>query len=111
MNIAWDHYQAYGDKKILEAAYVSGKRWLEFLHPYVSDGLLTPYDKAKGHFLGDWLRPGNILEFEGPDVLFYNNCIYAMTLDLAIHIGEVLGYEVETATYRERLVFKNSYKH
>jgi alpha-L-rhamnosidase len=26
-----------------------------------------------------------------------------MTLDLAIHIGEALGYEVETATYRERL--------
>ncbi|MDR2116888.1 MAG: glycoside hydrolase family 78 protein [Planctomycetaceae bacterium] len=102
--IAWEHYLVYGDKNVLEAAYEPGKRWLEFLNNYVVDGQLTPYSKNPGHFLGDWLLPGGRLEM-GDNVLaiFYNNCIYAMTLEQWIKIAEELGRDQETSVYRERL--------
>ncbi|MDR0541610.1 MAG: family 78 glycoside hydrolase catalytic domain [Dysgonamonadaceae bacterium] len=105
MNIAWEHYNAYGDPKALEAAYETGRRWLNFLFQYLDDdGLLTPYDEEHGHFLGEWLRPGHLQELEINDhSLFFNNCVYAMALDHYIHIAEALGRNDETASYRKRL--------
>ncbi|KAA6330108.1 hypothetical protein EZS27_021151 [termite gut metagenome] len=103
MNIAWEHYQAYGDKRILEEAYGTGKRWLDFLNTYVAEGLLTPYD-TDGYFLGEWVSPGPCFEYgDTVEALFFNNCVYAMTLDFFIQIAEVLGYGNEMTPYRERL--------
>lgn len=105
MNIAWEHYNAYGDKKALEAVAETGRRWLDFLFQYLdSDGLLTPYDKERGHFLGEWLRPGHLCELDINDhSLFFNNCVYALALDHYIHILEALERNDETTPYRERL--------
>jgi alpha-L-rhamnosidase len=103
MNIAWEHYLAYGDKKILEQAYGTGKRWLEFLQTHVKDGMLVSYD-SHGYFIGDWLGPGQRQEYGNTvEALFFNNCAYAMTLDLFIHIAGLLDRDNETAPYRERL--------
>ncbi|MDR1130278.1 MAG: glycoside hydrolase family 78 protein [Prevotellaceae bacterium] len=103
MNIAWEHYLAYGDKRILEEAYRSGKKWVDFLNMYVVDGLLTPYDQG-GYFLGEWVSPGPKFENGGtPKSLFFNNSVYVMTLDLFIRIAETLGHGAETAPYREQL--------
>jgi alpha-L-rhamnosidase len=104
MNIAWEHYLAYGDKRILEAVYPTGRKWIEFLNTYVVDGLLTPYDEG-GFFLGEWVSPGPKFEYGGtPEALFFNNSVYVMTLDLFIRIAEVLGRNSdEIAPYRERL--------
>jgi alpha-L-rhamnosidase len=103
MNIAWEHYQAYGDKAILEKAFEVGKKWLEFLHPYVSDGLLAPYASG-GHYLGDWLAPGPRREMGGSAPSdFFNNCVYAMNLDLFIRMAETLERGNEVGIYRERL--------
>jgi alpha-L-rhamnosidase len=103
MNIAWEHYLAYGDKRILEEAYPVGKKWLDFLNGYVVDGMLTPYDRG-GFFLGEWVSPGPKFEYGGsPESLFFNNSVYVMTLDLFIRIAEILGRNDETTPYRERL--------
>ncbi|MDR2774378.1 MAG: glycoside hydrolase family 78 protein [Tannerella sp.] len=103
MNIAWEHYLAYGDKKILEEAYPVGKKWIEFLNNYVIDGMLTPYDRG-GYFLGEWVSPGTEFEYGGSsESLFFNNSVYMMTLDLFIRIAEALGRNDETAPYMERL--------
>jgi alpha-L-rhamnosidase len=103
MNIAWEHYLAYGDRKILEEAYETGRKWLEFLNTNVKDGMLVQYG-GDGHFLGDWLGPGHRKEFGNTEeALFFNNCVYSMTLDLFIHIADLLDSDSETAPYRERL--------
>jgi alpha-L-rhamnosidase len=103
MNIAWEHYLAYGDKRILEKVYPTSKKWIAFLNAYVVDGMLTPYDKG-GFFLGEWVSPGPKFELGGtPQSLFFNNSVYVMTLDLFIKIAEVLGRDDETAPYREQL--------
>ncbi|MDR1169539.1 MAG: glycoside hydrolase family 78 protein [Prevotellaceae bacterium] len=103
MNIAYEHYLAYGDKKILEEAYRTGKKWIEFLNTYVVDGMLTPFD-IDGYFLGEWVSPGPVFEYGGtPQSLFFNNSVYVMTLDLFIRIAEILGQNGETASYREQL--------
>jgi alpha-L-rhamnosidase len=103
MNIAWEHYLAYGDKRILEQAYHAGKKWIEFLNTHVVDGMLTSYDRG-GFFLGEWVSPGPKFEYGGsPQALFFNNGAYVMTLDFFIRIAEALGRSDETASYRERM--------
>ncbi|MDR0844616.1 MAG: hypothetical protein LBN71_05285, partial [Tannerella sp.] len=110
-NIAWEHYQAYGDKKILEAVYETGKKWLGFLNTYTSDGMLTPY-AGGGYFLGEWVSPGPIFEYgETPQALFFNNCVYVMALAYFIKISESLGHGNETAPYRETLAILRSKTH
>jgi alpha-L-rhamnosidase len=105
MNIAWEHYNACGDKKALEIVAETGRRWLDFLFQYLdNDGLLTPYDRERGHFLGEWLLPGHLCELELNDhSLFFNNCVYALAIDHYIHILEALERNNETVPYRERL--------
>jgi alpha-L-rhamnosidase len=103
MNIAWEHYLAYGDRKILEEAYGTGRKWLEFLNRHVVDGMLTAYDEG-GYFLGEWVSPGPVFEYAGtPEALFFNNCVYAMTIEVFINIAEALGLIEEIQSYRERL--------
>jgi alpha-L-rhamnosidase len=105
MNIAWEHYLAYGDKKILEEAYTAGKKWLGFLDNHVVDGLLTYYDGGGRFldFLGEWVSPGPVFEYaDTPQALYFNNCVYAMTLSFFINIAEALGHADETTPYREK---------
>jgi alpha-L-rhamnosidase len=91
LNIAWEHYRMYGDKRILELAYPVGQKWLGFLDKHVADSMLTPYDK-EGYFLGEWVSPGPVFEYaETKEALFFNNCVYAMALDFMIKIGNELN--------------------
>lgn len=111
MNIAWEHYLAHGDKKILEQAYGTGKRWLEFLHTQVADGMLVSYD-SHGYFIGDWLGPEHRTEFGNTvEALFFNSCAYAMTLELFCRIALQLGRDDETPVYRERLALLRTKLH
>ncbi len=104
LNIAWSFYQHHGDRRILEATYPSSRRWLEFLHSKVSDGLLRAYDKHWGKFLGDWAAPGGRKERgDSPEAEYFNNCVYAMNLADFIAIAEILGHHDDAALYRTRL--------
>jgi alpha-L-rhamnosidase len=104
LNIAWSFYQHYGDRRILETIYPSSRRWLEFLHDKVSDGLLRSYDKHWGKFLGDWAAPGGRKERgDSPEAEYFNNCVYAMNLADFVAIAEILGHQSDAALYRQRL--------
>jgi alpha-L-rhamnosidase len=105
MNIAYELYHAYGDIQPLEMAREAGSKWLDFLFENLDDdGLVKDYDGRHGFFLGEWLLPKHIQEFnEDPKAVFFNNCAFAMALDLYINICNILGRENETAPYRERL--------
>ncbi|MDR1745928.1 MAG: glycoside hydrolase family 78 protein [Tannerella sp.] len=97
MNIAMEHYQKYGDKRILIDVQPMAKRWLDFLHSWVKDGMLTPYG-SRGYFLGDWVSPGPTFEYAETDsALFFNNCVYAMSLDWYINLVRNSGLDPQTA--------------
>lgn len=70
LNTAWEHFQIYGDKRILEMAYPVGQKWLGFLNNYVKEDMLTRY-ASHGYFLGDWVSPGPVFEYaETEEALF-----------------------------------------
>jgi alpha-L-rhamnosidase len=104
LNIAWSFYQHHGDRRILEATYPSSRRWLEFLHSKVSDGLLRNYNEHWGKFLGDWAAPGGRKERgDSPEAEYFNNCVFAMNLADFAAIAEILGHQDDAALYRKRL--------
>jgi alpha-L-rhamnosidase len=104
MNIAWEHYMAYGDERILETVLPAAKRWVEYLNSHVRDGMLTPF-AAGGKFLGEWVAPGPAFEKnDGDKELFFNNCAYVMTLDLYLRIVRALkASDADTARYLDML--------
>ena len=103
-NIARAFYQNFGDQRILELAHPSGKRWLEFLHTKVKDGLLRNYDKHWGKFLGDWAAPEQRKERgDSPEAEFFNNGVYAMNLADFIESARILNKPEEVALYSARL--------
>jgi alpha-L-rhamnosidase len=104
LNVAWEHYLHYADTQILELIYPTAKRWLEFLHANVHDGLLRKYRKHDGQFLGDWLAPGSRNEFgSSTQALYFNNCVYAMNLETFIRIAGLLDKSEDVTLYGERL--------
>ena len=104
LNIANESYQNHGDKRVLELTYPSSRRWLEFLHSNVKDGLLRNYDKHWGKFLGDWAAPEQRKERgDSPEAGFFNNCVYAMNLTDFIGIARILNLPEDVAIYSARL--------
>ena len=103
LNIAWRYYEQFGDRRILELAYPSSKRWLDFLHVNVRDGLLRNYDEHWGKFLGDWAAPEQRKERgDSPEAEYFNNCVYALNMGFMIQMAEMLGYAEDVTLYRER---------
>ncbi|GHV50858.1 alpha-rhamnosidase [Bacteroidia bacterium] len=104
LNISWEFYETYGDKRILELTYPSSKRWLEFLNDHLKEGLLVPYTDNFGKFLGDWAAPGARREMgNSPQAAYFNNCVYAMNLETFIQIATILGKNDDVALYKKRL--------
>ena len=110
LNIVWEFYKTYGDRRALEETYATCKAWLGFLQSNVSDGLLQPYDTKGGFFLGDWgfpMEPGDPLrgrEYGNTlQALLFNNCVYAMNLETVVKIAKVLGKNEDAANYEKQL--------
>jgi alpha-L-rhamnosidase len=104
LNIAWEHYLAYGDKTVLEQIYNEGKMWLDYLNEHIYDGLLVPYNGDGYNFLGDWVGPGYRLEIgNSARSHIFNNCYYAISLDYMIQIANALGHADDAQPYIERL--------
>ncbi len=49
----WEYYQYYGEADVLEKSYPVMKRYLEYLRPYLKDGLLREYAQ-----MGEWGENG-----------------------------------------------------
>ncbi|MCG6190034.1 family 78 glycoside hydrolase catalytic domain [Maribellus maritimus] len=110
LNLSWEFYQIYGDKKILDLSYTTSKKWLDFLSLYVKDGLLTPYSEHWGKFLGDWLAPNFRTERgNSKEAIYFNNCVYAYNLQTFVKIAEILGNDEDVKKYGDQLdLLKNN---
>jgi alpha-L-rhamnosidase len=104
MNIALEHFQKYGDTTILKTVQPVGKQWLQYLQTHVKNNMLTRY-ATHGYFLGDWVSPGPTFEYaETEQALYFNNCIYAITLQHYIDICTHLNIpENQITPYRTQL--------
>ncbi len=109
LNIGWEFYKYYGDKRILSDSYATDKAWLDFLASHVSGGFLQAYDTG-GSFLGDWARPTDHTDpLKGKEFgntaesLLFNNCVYAMDLRTFIGMARVLGKEDDVSAYGQKL--------
>jgi alpha-L-rhamnosidase len=108
LNIGWEFYKNYGDKRILAESYATDKAWLNYLAANVKDGILQPYNTnynkaGAGNFLGDWAEP-HASEFgNSSKALLFNNCDYALDLRNFVAIAKILDKPDDVAVYGKRL--------
>lgn len=101
VTVPWALYQAYGDTQVLETAWPSMLKWLDYLDAH-SSGRLRP---ATGY--GDWL---NIADDTPKDVIA--TAYYAHSADLVARTARVLGKDPGpyTALFAEiRDAFRTAY--
>lgn len=101
LNIAWEYYQTYGDKRVLARVYGTATKWLKFLSAHTKEGILHPYKEGRMNFLGDWGTPEGMKEWAyTPEALFFNNCVYLMNLRTLAEIASILGKREDEEKYR-----------
>jgi alpha-L-rhamnosidase len=95
-------YRRYGDVRILEENFETGRRWLAFLETKAENDLLVRWG-GKWDFLGDWLWPGaQGVNGDTVETLFFNNCYWVYNLLTAARIAEALGKPDVAGAYRSR---------
>lgn len=103
VTLSWEFYRAYGDHRQLEAAYGPMKKWVDYLHGFVSDeGVLSAYESAS-RFLGDWATPHGSEYGNTPAAKLFNNCVYAYCLQVMVESAGTLGRDDEAKIYADRL--------
>ncbi|MEW2392251.1 alpha-L-rhamnosidase [Streptomyces venezuelae] len=80
VTVPWALYEAYGDTRVLERAWDSMRKWLDYLEKH-SKGYLRP---AEGY--GDWL---NVQDETPKDVI--GTAYFAHSADLVARTAEALG--------------------
>ncbi|MFC4675765.1 family 78 glycoside hydrolase catalytic domain [Dysgonomonas termitidis] len=112
ITLPWNMYRQYGDKRVLEESFPTIERWLAFVETKSAGNMLVRWG-GKWSFLGDWLWPQawderSRMETQGKalgdtdETLFFNNCHWVYSLDLAANIAEIIGNGVKARTYRTR---------
>ncbi len=92
VQLPWEVYVRYGDKRILETNFGMIERWLRFLETKVEGDLLSRYG-GLWDFLGDWLWPDSSdVNGDTRETLFFNNCYWIYNLQVASAIADVLGH-------------------
>jgi len=108
VTMPWQVYLQYGDQRILELSYPTMQRWLRFLETKQKDGILAPYVGVgyvdmEWSFLGDWVAPnrgqGADTRVDDNSTLFFNNCFYVHSLQIAAQTATVLGKMADAASY------------
>ena len=102
LTLTYELYRANGDTAIIRRSYATMKRWLDFLDSKLVDGTLVAYEKDN-EFLGEWAAPkerknnGN-----SPEAALFNNCVYAMILDMFVEMAGAIGNQEDAALYTAR---------
>jgi alpha-L-rhamnosidase len=113
VTLSWEFFKAYGDKRLLEEAYLPMKKWLDFLNGSISsNGVLVAYE-SPSRFLGDWATPHGS-EYGGtPEAKLFNNGVYAYCLNAFVQAAGILGRSEDVRTYSRRLaeLRTNAHKH
>ena len=106
IQLPWQLYVHYGDRRVLEENWPMMSRWLGFLDTQVRDGLLQHYGSEEWGFLGDWVPPGRRqpkgTRVDDHSTLFFNNCYWYWSLKTAAEIADVLGRVEEVKRLRDR---------
>ncbi|MCH7226480.1 family 78 glycoside hydrolase catalytic domain [Haloferula sp. A504] len=103
VTLSWEFHRAYGDQAQLAHAYGPMKKWVDYLHGFVSDeGVLTAYESAS-RFLGDWATPHGSEYGNTEAAKLFNNCVYAYCLQVMAESAAILGRESEAAIYQKQL--------
>lgn len=91
VQLPWEVYQRYGDRRILEENFTTIQKWLRFLETKAKGDLLQRWG-GKWDFLGDWLWPdATDVNGQTRETLFFNNCSWIYNLQTAAEIARVLG--------------------
>jgi alpha-L-rhamnosidase len=115
----WTVYNVYGDRRILEETYESGKRWLEYVsrtakttltEEDAADPELAYLWRATAFHFGDWLTPSQTAVSEAglyeidnafKTMEYIPTLYYAHSAELLGKIAAVLGKDAESARYTE----------
>ncbi|MFA6173974.1 MAG: alpha-L-rhamnosidase N-terminal domain-containing protein [Kiritimatiellales bacterium] len=110
----WDFYVQSGDRRLLEENQDSARRWMNYLHTVVSNGILSRYESKDNYqFLGDWARPvppanrgfdAHVVNWgDSPQALAFNNGIYALDIQTMIRVSGTLNKPDEVNTWSTQL--------
>ena len=112
--VPWQHYMAYGDKRILENQFPSMKAWVDFMVGQCKE----PYLWNTGWHYGDWLFYSVDNDTSGVSAVTYKpliqQCFFANSADVTAKAAAVLGLDKEAAYYADvaakaREAFCNAY--
>lgn len=99
--IPWQHYMAYGDKRMLADNFTAMKRWVDFL---IKQSRENNYLWVGGSHYGDWLfySVGNDRDGKSAVTSKYliAQCFFAHSLDNVVKAAEVLGKFADVAYYK-----------
>ena len=113
--IPWQHYMAYGDKRMLADNFGVMKKWVDFL---IKQSRENNYLWAGGSHYGDWLFYSKGNDRDGKSAVtskyLIAQCFFAHSLDNVAKAAEVLGKVADVAYYADiakkvRLAFCNEY--
>ena len=100
--IPWQHYIAYGDKRVLEEQYPMMKKWVEYMRSKSEKDLWN-----KGFHFGDWLfyRPEDDNDGRSAitDKYLIAQSFYAHSTQLLLNAARVLGHTADVVAYTELL--------
>ena len=100
--IPWQHYMAYGDKRVLAEQYTSMKMWVDYL---LNESRENNYLWVKGSHYGDWLFYSKPNDPDGRSAVTSKHlvaqCFFAHSIDNVVRAAEVLGKVADVAYYRD----------
>lgn len=100
--IPWQHYMAYGDKRILKTQFESMKAWTNFM---IGESKEKGYLWDSGWHYGDWLFFSVDNDTAGESAVTYRplimQCFFAHSAELTARAARVLGMSEEAAYYEE----------
>ncbi len=114
VEVPYQMYKHYGDKKILAKYYNNMRRYIDYLEAHSEYGLVTS-DKQGEWCLGDWCGP-NIL-YPDRDITSHNQQVilpapmvntYFMikTLKQLCEIADIIGKPEDIAEYKEKISYR-----
>lgn len=103
-NAPWQTYLQYGDERILRRYYPHMKKYLQYAHKYMPDGLLSLENRwptsPLGHwFLGDWALPNEEHQLHTESIDVVNSCSMSMVLGIMARVAGVLGSSEDSVAY------------
>lgn len=103
VNLPWETYLRYGDLRILRDNFPTIERWLGFLETKTRGDLLQPWG-GDWDFLSDWMWPDQACGNNVPtrESLFFNNCYWIHSLQIAAEIARLLGLDRRSLAWVSR---------